>query len=147
MARADGNSLGAASSAGTSKENRGERGRECSTRKCFDGQCETASAQQLTHRDHTIVLPAMFTYEVAETELDASEGMVSGAESEKADDLAEGLQWFAASSLRHLSTDLEPLHLPLATSAPNVPLECTPARLLPSALRHDHLELIFFYHK
>ena len=86
----------------------------------------------------------MFTYEVAETELDASEGMVSGAESEKADDQAESLQWFAASSLRHLSTDLEPLQLPLATSAPHVPLECTPARLLPSALRHDHLELIFF---
>ena len=143
MARADGNSLGAASSAGTSKENRGERGRECSTRKCFDGQCETASAQQLTHRDHTIVLPAMFTYEVAETELDASEGMVSGAESEKADDQVDSLQWFAASSLRHLSTDLEPLHLPLATSAPNVPLECTPARLLPSALRQDHPELNF----
>ena len=57
-----------------------------------------ASAQQLTHRDHTTVLPAMFFEEVAETEPDASEGMASGAESEKADDLAESLQWYASSS-------------------------------------------------
>ena len=71
----------------------------------------------------------MFMEEAAETELDESEGMASGAESEKALDLAEGPEWVAASSLRHLSTDLEPLHLPLATSAPNVPLECTPAKL------------------
>ena len=85
----------------------------------------------------------MFMEEVAETELDGSESMASGAESEKALDPAKGPEWVAASSLRHLSNDLEPLHLPLAISAPNDPLECTPAKLLPSALREDHPELNF----
>ena len=55
-------------------------------------------AQTPTHRDHTIAFLVMLMEEAAETELDESEGMASGAESEKADDLAESLQWYASSS-------------------------------------------------
>ena len=82
----------------------------------------------------------MFMESAAETEIDESEGVVSGAESNHALDVAE---WAAAASPRHLSSDLQPLHLPVATTAPNVPLQCTPANLLPSALRQDHPEMNF----
>ena len=100
-------------------------------------------AQTLTHHDHTIAFLAMFMEEAAPTEVDESQGVASGAESEQVFEPVEGPEWAAASSPRHLSTDLEPLHLPLATSAPNVPQQCTPANLLPSALRIDHPDLNF----
>ena len=85
----------------------------------------------------------MLMEEAAETEIDESEGVASGAESDQAFHVPEGPEWVTPSRPRHLSRDLEPLHLPLATSAPNVPHLCTPAILLPSALRQDHPVLNF----
>ena len=81
--------------------------------------------------------------EVAYTDIDESSGVASGAESDQSFRSPAGPEWVAPSSPRHLSTDLEPLHLPLATATPNVPDLCTPANLLPSALRQDHPDLNF----
>ena len=86
---------------------------------------------------------AMFMEEAAETEIDESEGEASEAESDKAFQPVRGPEWVVASSPRHLTSDLEPLHLPLDLSAPKEPRQCTPANLLPSALRQDHPELNF----
>ena len=102
-------------------------------------------AQTPTHRDPLIALLAMFMEEeeAAKTEMDESEGVGSGAESDKTFHPAEGPEWVAASSPRHLTTDLEPLHLPFAISVPREPLQCTPAKMLTWALCKDHPELNF----
>ena len=71
----------------------------------------------------------MFMVETAKTEVDEGSGLASGTESEKVLDPAKGPEWVAASSFRHLSADLEPLHLLLAISALNVRLECRSAKL------------------
>ena len=100
-------------------------------------------AQTPTHRSHTIALLVVIMAEVADTDIDESSGVASEGESEQDFYSPPGPEWVAPNSPRHLSIDLEPLHLPLATSPPNQPQHCTPANLLPSALRQDHPDLNF----
>ena len=84
----------------------------------------------------------MFTDSAAETEVDQSQGLASEAESDRAFNPSSG-PWAAAPTPRHLDQDLEPLELPLALVTPTEPQQCTPANLLPSALRKDHPEMNF----
>ena len=76
----------------------------------------------------------------------SSRGLATEAEDHPAFNPSGGLAWVAAPSPRHLDRDLEPLQLPLSTSAPTEAIHCTPANLLPSALRKDHPELNFPVH-